>query len=269
MSGSRPTVVTRVVGVLAAVVFGQAMAATAQGTPRMAALVEALKPALPFPAAGAGGDVPADGSAEPRWFVVWPAEPGDLRVIVRANPLNREVQAAAAQAMERIQEAVEAAERKAQADYDRALAEVRRTGQPTDVNGISLDDEGVEGERIDAELELLIALEPAIDTVDITSAEAPVTSAGTGAVSWILRVPSNTYRDPASPDPREHFRAAEARLYFGLVKPPVVDRPEPTRPRYVVTVPGAPGAFAVVLRGNESLLDTVLAAAEWTRLGTR
>jgi hypothetical protein len=236
----------------------------AQPAPRVGALVAALRPALPFPSASADGAQPADGSASPRWFVVWPSV-DEAMVRVRANPLHPETQRTVASAEVDIQQAVAAAERRAQAAYERALAEVRRTGKSTDVAGISLDDEGVAGERLDAELELTVALEPAARSFDVLSSEPPVVEAGTKGVSWIVRIAPNTFRDASAPDGREHFRAAEAHLVYGDVARPAVVRAGDT-PRFTVTVAPSPGAFAVVLRGNESLLAQVLAAADWARL---
>ena len=134
-------------------------AATTQPSNRMATLIEILRPALPFPAADVNGDVPVRGGESAKWFVVWP-EPDDRTVVVRANPLHPDTQASGAEAMARIQEAVVAAERKAQAAYDRALKELKQTGKGSSLDGVTLEDEGVAGERIDAELELTITLEP-------------------------------------------------------------------------------------------------------------
>jgi hypothetical protein len=234
-------------------------------TPRIDALGAAVSSALPFPPGDATGDQPATGQADVRWFVVWPGPGSENQITVKANPLHPETQRAGVAAMARIQEAIVTAERKAQAAYDRALEEVKRTGKPTDVAGISLDDEGVAGERIDAELELSIVLQNTAQSFETASSESPTVTAGNNGVAWILRTPANVYRLRSGGAIKEHFRPADAHLYFGALPRPVVTR-KGDDDVFLVTVPPAPGAFAVVLRGNEELLTRVLATADWSRL---
>jgi hypothetical protein len=233
---------------------------------RMASMMAAVRPALPFPASSADGELPADNSAQSKWFVVWPSEPDDDRIVVKANPLHPETQKAGAEAMDRINAAVAAAERKAQAAYDKALSDLRRTGKTTDIETITLDDEGVAGERIDAELEVVIALQDPAAPFEIASAVAPTIVAGTGGVTWIVSVPGNTYRATRGTDLREHFRAAETRLYFGAIQKPHITR-KGDEPLYSVVVAPAPGAFAVVLRGNEPLVKQLTTGGNWSTLG--
>ncbi len=240
----------------------------AQVSPRVETLVAALGPALPFPAATADGALPAEGGAESRWFVLWPSGADDSKIAVKANPLHPDTQRLGALAEGPIQRAIVAAERKAQAAYDRALEELRRTGKPSSLDGISLEDEGIAGERIDAELELTIELQTSPQSFDIASSEAPVVSAGTNGVTWVVSVGPNTYRDPAGADTREHFRPAESRLYFGALPRPSVSR-RGEGPRFAVSLPSASAVFVVVIRGNHELLKRVVSTADWTRLGTR
>src|SRR5262245_61663014 len=94
-----------------------------QTTPRLDALVAALRPALPFPAAAPDGATPATGGADFKWFVAWPSDPADTSVVVKANPFHPDTQKAGATAEGPIQAAVVQAERKAQAAYERAVAE--------------------------------------------------------------------------------------------------------------------------------------------------
>jgi hypothetical protein len=237
-----------------------------QVSPRMATLVETVRPLLPFPAASADGDVPADNSAASRWFVVWPAGPDDTRIIVRANPLHPDVQKQGATAMEEINAAVAAAERRAQASYDRALDALRRTGKSTELEPITLEDEGVAGERIDAELEVTIELVSA-DAVTIESGVTPAVSAGPSG-TWLVSVPANVYRDTAGSEPREHFRAAQTHIFAGLPARPVVDRVG-SESRYRVETKPATGAFAVRIHGNASLVSTLSNEADWSRLVSR
>jgi hypothetical protein len=41
------------------------------------------------------------------------------------------------------------------------------------------------------------------------------------------------------------------------------------RPRFAVTMTAAPGAFVVLLRGQDTLLKQVVAKADWSRLAPR
>jgi hypothetical protein len=235
-----------------------------QLAPRVDGLVAAVRPLLPYPAAGADGDVPADSNVTSKWFVVWPSAADDTRIIVRANPLHPDVQRASAEAMEAINAAVTAAERRAQAAYDRAVEQLRKTGKAGDLEAVTLDDEGIAGERIDAELEVTIELAQA-EPFEIASGEPPTVTAGTNGVSWTVAIPANAYRDAQGPDQREHFRAAETRLYFGLSARPVVVGVA-GQPRYRVSFTPATASFAVVIRGNAGLVAHLAGDADWSRL---
>ncbi len=231
--------------------------------PRMDALVAAVRPVLPFPGASSDGELPADNSAKSRWFVVWPASPDDTRIVVKANPLHPDTQKAGAEAMDKINAAVVAAERRAQDAYDRAIEQLRKTGKGSELEVITLDDEGIAGERIDAELEVVIELQPA-GSFAIESSQAPVVHEGPGAVTFSVSVGPNIYRPVRGTDRREHFRAAEIRLYFGPVTRPEVTR-EGDEPRYRVTVPPSADSFAVVIRGNDTLVRQIADQAVWAR----
>jgi hypothetical protein len=239
------------------------LVAVAASQSRLDALIAALRPVLPFPPAAADGALPADNGAQSKWFVVWPADPGDPLVVVKANPLNPEVQKAGAEAMDRINAAVAIAERKAQAAYDKALEELRRGGG-SDIESITLDDEGVAGERIDAELELSIELQPAASFA-VASSEAPVVAVGAKGPTWVVTIPPNTYRSGTGADGREHFRAAEARLYFGALAKPTVAR-KGDEPLFNVTLATSTNAYAVVVRGNETLLKQIVTTTDWSKL---
>jgi hypothetical protein len=241
-----------------------ALVTSASQTPRMDALVAAVRPVLPFPAASPDGELPADDSAKSPWFVVWPAAPGDTRVIVRANPLHPDTQKAGAEAMNQINAAVVAAERRAQEAYDKAMEQLRHTGKGSELEVITLDDEGIAGERIDAELEVVIELGPA-ESYAIESSQAPVVSENGGAVTWSVSVGANTYRRTRGDDRREHFRAAETRLYFGPLARPDV-RQEGDEPQYQVTVTPSAESFVVVIRGNDALVRQIASEADWSRL---
>jgi hypothetical protein len=241
-----------------------ALASLTSQASRIDALVAAVKPVLPYPGASADGELPADNSAESRWFVVWPARSAESRIVVKANPLHPETQKAGAQAMDEINAAVVAAERRAQEAYDKAMEQLRRTGKGSELEVVTLDDEGIAGERIDAELEVVIELQPAESFV-MESSDAPVVNAGRNGVAFSVSVGPNTYRPHRGADRREHFRAAEVRLYFGPVTRPEVTR-EGDEPRYRVTISPSADSFAVVIRGNDTLVRQIAAEAVWAEL---
>jgi hypothetical protein len=256
--------VTRGRSVLVIAGLAGALVAASQPDRSHDGLIAALEPALPYPASTPGGDVPANNDVRSPWFVIWPSPEDPPRVVVRANPLHPDTQKAGAEAMARIQQAVEAAERKAQAEYDRVLAEVKKSGIGSDVEGISLDDEGVAGERIDADLELTIELQPIQTSTALSSSMAPTIAAGSDGPAWIVSMPANVYREGTGKALRERFRPAEARLYFDVRERPSVTRVGPSS--FVLGVGASSAGRMVVLRGNEKLLDQVVATARWAAL---
>jgi hypothetical protein len=239
-------------------------AMTAQLAPRVEALVAAVRPLLPYPVANADGDLPADNAAESKWFVLWPADRDATRIVVRANPLHPEVQKASAEAMQQINATITAAERRAQAAYDRAIDELKKTGKAGDLEPVTLEDEGAAGERIDADLEVTIDVD-SVEPYEIDSSEAPTVHAGATATSWVVTTPANTYRIGTGATGREHFRAAESRVYFGLS-----ERPEVTQvggaSRHRVSLHSTAHAFVVILRGNASLVSALTSGTDWSRL---
>ena len=188
--------------------------------------------------------------------MVWPAGPDDTRIVVKANPLHPETQKASAEAMDQINAAVAAAERRAQDAYDKAIEQLRRTGKGGELEAITLDDEGIAGQRIDAELEVVIELQPA-ESFTMESSEAPVVTARSRRRRiQRQRWSGNIYRPLRGADRREHFRAAETRVYFGAVTRPEVTR-DGDEPRYRVTIAPSADAFAVVIRGNDTLVRQI------------
>ena len=121
----------------------------------MTAVRAAMAPALPFPASDELGSLPADGKANDPWMVK-PLQPGDRTIEVIANPLNEAHQRRAAKAMAQIEQSIEAAQRRADLQFERAVAEAKRTGRSQDVDGVTLSDEGLAGARIDAESHVTI-----------------------------------------------------------------------------------------------------------------
>ena len=235
----------------------------------MTAVRAALAPSLPYPDTDDTGSMPANNSPVPLWMVR-PLQPGERSIEVLANPLNEVNQARAARAMALIGAAVEVAQRRAELQYEHAVAEAKRTGRSQDVDGVSLSDEGVAGARIDAEAHVTIDVDfnqPAY-AFGIESGIAPAPSrqvAIAGAVAVIM-TPSNVFRTKSAERIEEKYCAAEALVYFGAVSAPEVR--ERSQHAYQVTAAAVPGgtsqSLLVRLRGNEALIGEILAKADWT-----
>ena len=154
-----------------------------------------------------------------------PLQAGDRSIEVLANPLNEVNQLRAGRAMAQIENNIQAAQRRAELEYDHAVTEAKRTGQSQEVDGIALSDEGVAGARIDAESHV---------TIDVVDQPARVTfehhssfnrrrrrrSSIPGAVA-VIAVPSNAYR--AGHEPRA-IREAQTMVFLGRVAAPVQKR---------------------------------------------
>ena len=113
---------------LGAVALASPLLAHQDGDRVMAAVRGAMAPALPFPATSEDGTVPANGNTEALWMVR-PLQPGDRAIEVIANPLNEANQLKAERAMAQIERNIQAAQRRDAAQYDRAVAEAKRTGR--------------------------------------------------------------------------------------------------------------------------------------------
>jgi hypothetical protein len=231
----------------------------------MAAIRAAMAPALPFPATDDSGAVPANGDTVALWMVR-PLQPGDRSIEISANPLNTANQLRAARAMAQIENNIEAAQRRAAAQYDRAVSEAKRTGRSQEVDGVTLADEGVAGARIDAESHVLIDLaynEPSF-SVDIETSIQPAPSTVVsipGAVA-VIAVPSNTYRD--GPTNSERFAEATTMVFLGKTATPDVRKQADNR-FGVVTSAESP-SLVIRLRGNEVLIADLLRKTNWTQL---
>jgi hypothetical protein len=257
-------------GVMLGAAPGLAQTDTAPPDAIAAAIRGSFAAVLPFPEATADG-LPANGDAAPLWTVRWPA--GDERTIeVTANPLNVANQKRAAQAEVEIQNAVRVAQQRSQSDYERALAEFTRGERKTSpIREVSLFDDGVTGERFDAETRLTIVVHVAPPTLDYevsSSLEPSVSTLAPGVVA--VGVASNTYRTPSSPEEpaRSRFAPAQARVFIGTHRPPEIREHEDDRFAVTIRQPGVaePLPVVVAVSGNGELVQDVLRGADWTRL---
>jgi len=273
----------RVQGCIGAVVLGAvclsttASAQTALDARVMNAVRAAVAPALPFPASDADGVLPADGKAVASWMVR-PLQDGDRSIEVIANPLNEVNQLRAARAMAQIGDNIESAQRRAELQYERAVAEAKRTGRSQDVDGVSLSDEGVAGDRIDAEQHVTIDVEFNQPTYkyQVLSSIEPSPSRHVvipGAVA-VIAVPSNVYRPQKAQMTQnsvERFCESHTYVYLGRVTAPDVNKRNDSD--YEVTAAATPSesgtavaSLVVRLRGNEVLIADILRKADWTAL---
>ena len=236
-----------------------------QGDRMMEAVRAAMAPALPFPNSDAEGSLPATGNAEALWMVR-PLQPGDRSIEVIANPLNEANQLRAARAMAQIENNIQAAQRRAALQYDRAVSEAKRTGQSQDVDGVTLSDEGVAGAKIDAESHVTIdvALNTPAFTLDLYSSVEPAPSAQVsipGAVA-VIAVPSNTYREQGTNV--ERYAEAQAMVFLGRVAMPEVQKRADSH--FEVLATATPPAVVIRLRGNEALIADLLRKTNWDAL---
>ena len=240
----------------------------------MAAVRAALTPALPYPDSDEAGELPKDGKPTAAWMVR-PLVAGDRSIEVIANPLNVSNQQRATRAMALIQASLESAQRRSEAQYERAIAEAKRTGRSQDVDGVTLSDEGLAGARIDAEDHVTIDVQfnQPIYSFAVTSSIAPApapTLSVPGAVA-VITVPSNVYRQKSASSTDDRFCPAEMMLFFGAVHAPNVD--DQSTNDYTVTTNAVAGdnaasvrSILIRLRGNETLLAQIARGSDWSRL---
>jgi hypothetical protein len=238
---------------------------SAAGDRVMAAIRSAMAPALPFPSTDEAGVVPVGGDTEALWMVR-PLRPGDRAIEVIANPLNEVNQLKAERAMAQIQNNIEAAQRRAAVQYDRAIAEAKRTGRSQDVDGVTLSDEGVAGARIDAESHVTIDVaidEPSVKFDIITSIQpAPSTQLTVPGAVAIIATPSNTYREDGTGI--ERFAESQTVIYLGRsTAPEVRKRADHT---FEVASTGTPSSLVVRLRGNEALIAELVRKTNWSEV---
>ncbi len=238
----------------------------------VAAVRAAMVPALPFPETDHTGSVPADHSPEPAWMVRSVAA-GERSIEVMANPLNQVNQARAVRAMAQIGAAVDAAQRRAEAQYERAVAEAKRTGRSQDVDGVGLSDEGVAGARIDAEAHVTIDVDfnqpsytTTIETAVAPAASRQVVIAGALAV---ITVPSNVFQVSTAGRTDERFCQSETIVYFGALAAPDVRKRADHQFEVVAAAADSVAAvksLALRFRGNEILIAEILRKTDWTQV---
>ena len=236
-----------------------------------AALVKAMHAALPFPAATAEG-TPVGGGADAEWMVRWP-DADTPRIEVLANPLNAGNRDRALKAEQEIQKSAMNAQLRSQGDYERAVKEFESTGRASTVREISLRDDGLAGERYDAESQLTIvaqAIAPGHRFTVSTSALPAVSTAVPGLM--VVRVAANAYLEPESSGlpGMGHYSPEQAWVFFGPVGTPVITRRDGADVDIEMTAGGQPSqgrhGAVVMISGNAGLVEQVLTQADWSVL---
>lgn len=230
------------------------------------ALVQALKPALPFPSVGADG-TPVGGTAEPEWMVRWP-DADDLRVEILANPLHAGNRQKALDAEREIQELARLSQRRSQGDYEKAVSDFQRTGRIGEIHEVSLRDEGVAGERYDAESQVTVTVEWITSPYRLrvgasTLPERASTPAGTAAV---LRLAGHAYKEPASDGlpPATRYCSEQAWVFVGAANAPSTRRAGDAEIEVSATPGDAARAAVVRITGNAVLVAQVVSQADWS-----
>lgn len=256
-----------IVTLLALLVAAPAWAQHPQSARVIKAVRAAMAPALPFPATAADGAVPVDNNTEALWMVR--PDHDSMTIDVFANPLNPVVQLRATRAMAQIDNNIQAAQRRASAQYEAAVAEAKRTGRSQNVDGVTLNDEGVAGERIDAESYVSIFVQlhereyvfPVQGVVEPSRVESfPLPD------SLVLMVPGHVYKDG---DGFEHYAESHRIVVLGRNLDTKVRK---ERNGYsVTTVPTTPAtdgldSLTLHIRGNSELVTEILAKTDWTQL---
>lgn len=229
----------------------------------MSAVWAAMKPALPFPATDRTGAVPIDGATEPLWMVR-PPEPGTMTLEVLANPLNAVNQLRAERAMAQIQNNIESAQRRAAAQYDRAVAEAKRTGKSQEVDGVTLHDEGVAGQKIDADshVSIEVASRQQSYAFQIASAMESLSTTTLPDGRVMIGVPASIYHDEALGADR--YAEAETFVFLGRIPPPQVRHL--SKHSFEIIATAELPSLVVRLRGNETLIADLLGKTDWKAL---
>jgi hypothetical protein len=225
----------------------------------------AMAPALPYPDTDDSGSLPVDNDSEALWMVI-PPQPGDETFEVVANPLNRINQARAARAMKQIEENVEAAQRRASAQFERAVADAQRTGKSQPVDGVTLADEGIAGARIDADSHVTIDVRSNQGAyrfeIESALAPAPSTQPPLPAGAAVIAVAANTFRDDQAGADR--YAEAQTVVLLGKLTPQVSKFADHSYE--VAAIAATPSSIVVKMRGNELLIADLLRKTNWTAL---
>jgi hypothetical protein len=187
-----------------------------------------------------------------------------MTIEVLANPLNELNQVRAERAMKQIQNNIESAQRRATAQYDRAVAEAKRTGKSQDVDGVTLNDEGVAGEKIDAESHVTIEVASRQQSYafQIPSAMERMSTTTLADGRVVIGVAASIYHDDGLGTDR--YAEAQTFVFLGRIAPPQVRHL--SKQSFEVVAAGEGPSMVVRLRGNEALIADLLSKTDWKSL---
>jgi hypothetical protein len=133
------------------------------------------------------------------------------------------------------------------------------------LQGISLDDEGVAGDRADADERMTIEIETgrAEHVARIEAADAPLLSDTARGAAWLVKTAAREIRREG--ELRPQYFPAQAIVYFSSAKPAISQ----TAPGVYTARATGDNVIAVILRGNGELIDRVIAQADWSRVTSR
>lgn len=228
----------------------------------MNAVRAVLAPALPFPTTDASGSLPAGGETEPLWMVL-PLKRGETSMEILANPLNALNQVRATKAMADIERNIAAAQRRAENQYERAIAEAKRTGKSQEVDGVTLADEGSDGEKIDAESHVVIDVLFKQDEYRLTVTGRTEPTAFLPFPHTHLEVAAHAFKETREGS-AEHYKEFDRIVFLGSFSPPQVTRRTDTVFDVVARSSG-PG-LVIRMRGNMVLINQIFAKADWDKL---
>jgi hypothetical protein len=232
-------------------------------------LMAALRPALAYPDATADG-LPVDGSTETEWSVRWP-DGDDSGIEVLANPLHAGNRARALEAERQIQAAAMRAQQRSQGDYERALRDFARTGRTDEIREISLRDDGVAGDRFDAESQLTIDGQWLTGTIRLPVAglSPPVVSPQPPpGMAALVRLEAHVAEEtgPDGLPGMAQYVAEQAWVVVGAPARAVVSG-DPGDQALTIDGVGSDGVRLLVrLRGNRALVEQVVTRADWVGL---
>lgn len=223
------------------------------------ALREAVAGAIDAPESDPDG-TPRDGRAAAPWLRLPAASADDAAVTIVANPLNPEQRARALQAERDIQQAARASQEASQRDYDRAVdAFARGVPTPDRLREISLDDEGIAGERYDAESELIVhaTWQQGRQVLARSGPVSPDVVPSAGRPWVMVAAAAGEYGSPTRYAPTELWVAV------GVSAVPAVRGLSATSFEITLGETGSGPWVLVHARGPRALIESLLAIAPW------
>jgi|GEM_PF-1336508 len=236
-----------------------AVAASTDAARLATALREAVAGAIAVPDSDPDG-TPRDGRADAPWLRLPSTSREEAVVTLVANPLHPEQRARALQAEREIQQAARVSQDASQRDYERAVdAFARGLPTPERLREVSLEDEGVAGERYDAESELVVRAtwQRGGHVLSRSGPAAPgvVPSAGR---PWVaVAAAAGEFGTPV------RYAATELWVAVGVSAAPVI-RALSAEGFEITLGEAADGPWVLVhARGHRPLVEALLADAPW------